>query len=89
MSTFWVSFNDPKENRFLGVAIFDMDESNGELSTAQIVRHAWQLGINPGGAVMVRDVTGEACILDEHKNKLITDGELLLRLRSKGRKNLS
>jgi hypothetical protein len=32
MTTFWLSFNDPdasSDKRFLGVAIFDMDESAG------------------------------------------------------------
>ena len=52
MTTFWLTFSDPEatgDKRFLGVAIFDMDESDGEASTAEIVRRAWQLGINPGG----------------------------------------
>jgi hypothetical protein len=77
-------------NDFLGVAIFDLDESaDEELSIHEIVRHAWALGINPGGTVIVQDVTGDDRILDEHKNKLITDDELLLQSGSKGRKHLS
>jgi hypothetical protein len=92
MTTFWLTFNDPQassDKRFLGVAIFDMDESAGRLSIQQIVRRAWQLGINPGGAVFVRDVTGDHRILDKHKNKLIIDDDLLLQLGSTGRKHLS
>jgi hypothetical protein len=67
----------------LGVAIFDMDESEGELSTAEIVKQSGASGVNPGGAVSVQEVES---IFDEHKNKLITDDELLLRLGSRGRK---
>jgi hypothetical protein len=87
MTTFWLSFTDPEatsDKRFLGVAIFDMDESGGELSMAEIIKHAWALGVNPGGAVSVQKV---GHVPDEHKNKLITDDALLLRLGSRGRKN--
>ena len=68
MTTFWLTFSDPapsSNERFLGVVIFDMDESNGELSTAEIVRHAWKLGINPGGTVLVKEV---GSIPDQYKN---------------------
>jgi hypothetical protein len=88
MTTFWLSFTDPEvasDKRFLGVAIFDMDESEGELSVADIVRRSHDLGINPGGAVCVQEVPSS--IPDEYKNKLITDDALLLSLGSKGRKN--
>jgi hypothetical protein len=87
MTTFWLTFSDPEatgDKRFLGVAIFDMDESDGESSTAEIVRRARQLGINLGGQVVVQEVPS---IPDEHKNKLIIDDELLLKLGSSGRKN--
>jgi hypothetical protein len=83
MTTFWLSFTDPDappDKRFLGVAIFDMDESKGELSVPEIVLRAHQLGINPGGQVLVQEVEG---IPDEYKNKLITDDALLLRLGSR------
>jgi hypothetical protein len=43
MTTFWLSFNDPNASsteRFLGVAIFDMDESGGEIPVAEIVRRS-------------------------------------------------
>jgi len=40
--------------------------------------------MNPGGTVSVQEVFH---IPDEHKNKLITDDALLLRLGSRGRKN--
>ena len=86
MTTFWLSFTDPAataDKRFLGVAIFDMDESEGRLSIRDIIKHSWELGLNPGGAVSVQEAHG---ISDEHKNKLITDDELLLRLGSRGRK---
>jgi hypothetical protein len=86
-TTFWLSFTDPEappNKRFLGVAIFDMDESKGELSVPEIVLKAHQLGINPGGQVLVQEVEG---IPDEYKNKLITDDALLLRLGSRGRAN--
>jgi hypothetical protein len=85
-TTFWLTFTDTKatsDKRFLGVAIFDMDESEGELSTTEIIEHAWALGLNPGGAVSVQEVFH---IPDEHKNKLITDDALLLRLGSSGPK---
>jgi hypothetical protein len=85
MTTFWLSFTDPKataDKRFLGVAIFDMDESAGQLSMTDIIKHAWALGLNPGGAVSVQEVHS---IPDEYKNKLITDDALLLSLGSRGR----
>ena len=87
MTTFWLAFTDPEvsaDKRFLGVAIFDMDESQGELSASEIVRRSHELGVNPGGAVSVQEVPG---IPDEHKNKLITDDALLLTLGSRGRVN--
>ena len=85
MTTFWLTFSDPdapSDKRFLGVAIFDMDESEGELSVPEIVRHAHKLGINPGGQVLVQEVEA---IPDEYKNRLITDDALLLKLGSSGR----
>ncbi len=88
MTTFWLSFHDhdkPRQDQFLGVAIFDMDETEGEKSVLEIVKQAWRLGINPGGSVRVRDVSSEKRIKPEHKNKLITDDALLLELGSSGR----
>ena len=85
MTTFWLTFSDPdasSDKRFLGVAIFDMDESEGELDVAEIVRRAHELGINPGGQVLVQEVEA---IPDQYKNQLITDDELLLKLGSRGR----
>ena len=52
MTTFWLTFNDPdvpSDKRFLGVAIFDIDESGRRASVIEIVRKAYKLGINPGG----------------------------------------
>jgi hypothetical protein len=88
MTTFWLSFHDldaASDKRFLGVTIFDMDETSGECSTVEIVRHAWKLGVNPGGQVVIREVTGDSRIRAEHKNRLITDDELLISLGSSGR----
>jgi hypothetical protein len=85
MTTFWLTFSSPDappKKRFLGVAIFDMDESGGGLSVPEIVLRAHELGINPGGQVLVQEVED---IPDEHKNKLITDEALLLQLGSSGR----
>jgi hypothetical protein len=85
MTTFWLNFMDPdapRDMQFLGVAIFDMHETDEKLSTGEIVRRAWELGINPGGAVRVSSVP---FIPEEHKNKLITDDSLLLKLGSCGR----
>ena len=84
MTTFWLSFSDPdasSDKRFLGVAIFDMDESRRRLGAHEIVRRAHRLGINPGGQVCVQVES----IPDEYKNKLITDDALLLKLGSRGR----
>src|SRR6266853_1385907 len=89
MTTFWLSFHDrekPRQDQFLGVAIFDMDESEGEKSVLEIVRHAQRLGINPGGEVRVSKILNcEQRIKLEHKNRLITDDALLLQLGSSGR----
>jgi hypothetical protein len=41
MTTFWLSFTDPEasaDKRFLGVAIFDMDESQGQVSLPEIIK---------------------------------------------------
>ena len=66
ISTFWLTFSD--HDRFLGVAIFDaVEEEGARLETAEIVEIACELGINPGGAVLVLDVTGDPKIKLEHK----------------------
>ena len=83
MTTFWLTFSDPDasyDKRFLGVAIFDLDESEHEASMIEIVRRAWKLGINPGGQALVQEVES---IPDEYKNRLITDDALLLKLGSR------
>ena len=85
MTTFWLSFSEPRaasNERFLGVAIFDMDESEGKVTASEILKKAWDLGINPGGAVSIQEVSA---IPDKYKNQLITDDALLIRLGSKGR----
>ena len=89
MTTFWLSFNDPNapaNERFLGVAIIDMDESEYELRPLEIVSHARKLGINPGGSVAISEVDS---IPQQYKNQLLTDDELLISLGSTGRKSLS
>ena len=58
----------------------------GAVSTTEIIKHARKLGLNPGGAVAIQEVEG---IPAEHKNKLITDDELLMKLGSKGRSKAS
>ena len=86
MTTFWLSFNDPdapSTERFVGVVILDMDESEGRVSNITIIRRTWALGINPGGMVSIQEV--EASIPEQYKNRLITDDALLLFLGSKGR----
>jgi hypothetical protein len=84
MTTFWLTFSDPdapSDKRFLGVAIFDIDESRRQASVVEIVRKAHKLGINPGGQVSVQEVES---IPDEYKNRLIIDDALLLKLGSRG-----
>jgi hypothetical protein len=77
MTTFWLTFRNP-DTDYLGVAIFDMDESDGQRSVPEIVSQSWQLGVNPGDcAVGVQDVTDNTRIEEQHKNKLITDMDLL------------
>lgn len=87
MTTFWLNFTDPKKNssdRFLGVAIFDMEEDKANpLTVTDIVRHSHHLKVNPGGSVSVQEI--DTAIPDEHKNKLITDDAMLAKLGSRGR----
>jgi hypothetical protein len=66
-----------RQNNFL--------KNGGERSIVEIVKHAWNIGVNPGGSVKVQEVLA---MPDEHKNKLITDDALLLSLGSTGRKTL-
>jgi hypothetical protein len=85
MTTFWISFSNPEANtteRFLGVAILDMDESDDDKSVAEVIRECWRLGINPGGQACVAEVPA---IPDQYKNRLITDDATLLALGSNGR----
>jgi hypothetical protein len=87
MTTFWLSFADqdkPRSEQFLGVAVFDLDETERRLSAVDIIRHSWKIGVNPGGSVAISEVSDER-IKAEHKNKLITDEALLMKLGSKGR----
>jgi hypothetical protein len=77
--TFWLHFFDPtapRRQRFLGVAIVDM---NDNASRVDVVRHTLRLGINPGGGVSITKLNAQSAlkIATEYRNKLITDGELL------------
>jgi hypothetical protein len=82
MTTFWLSFGDPTEDDydklFLGVAIFDMDEGDGELDVSTIVSEAHRLGINPGGEVRIQEITQD--IPAKYKGVLIKDEKVLIRL---------
>ena len=80
MTTFLLSFHNlgaPAKKRSLGVAIFDMDETKGHKSATEIVRRAWDLGINPGGTCFFYEIT---FVPDQYKNQLITDEALLISL---------
>lgn len=93
LETFWVVFSDPTKPRaeqFLGVAIFDLLAcGDGTADTVAATMYAHELGINPGGAVIVQqlDANSAAKIPNQHKNKLITDEQLLMQLGSSGRRN--
>jgi hypothetical protein len=53
-----------------------------DASTVKIIRHAWKLGINPGGAFAITlDDRSALRIAREPRNKLT------IRLGSRGRKN--
>jgi hypothetical protein len=87
MTTFWLSFHDPdatSDNRFLGVAIFEM-KAMANARRSRLRNTPGKLGVNPGGMVVICDVTGDPLIRAEHKNRLITDDDLLLTLGSSGR----
>jgi hypothetical protein len=83
VTTFWLTFStDPVIHIslfFRGVAIFDLDESDGELPNDEIIRHADEKGFCPEGRVYVcvQDVTKDN-IPAQYKNKLITDHETLV-----------
>ena len=88
-ATFWVSFFNieaPSARRFLGAAIIDMDR---RASAAAIIRRAWQLGANPGGAISISEIDARNAlkIARRHKNRLITDQALLMRLGSVRRRH--
>jgi hypothetical protein len=85
MTTFWISFSDPEAStaqRFLGVAIIDMDETDGEKSVVEILRECWRLEINPGGQALIEVAPA---MPEQFKNCLITDDATLLKLGSRGR----
>ncbi len=85
MTTFWLSFTGFGSNRRQALpGRCHLRHGRERVSTTEIIKHAWALGVNPGGAVSVQEV---GSIPDEHKNKLITDDALLLSLGSRGRQN--
>jgi hypothetical protein len=71
MTTFWLSFSDQ------GVVIFDVDESGHRLSAPEIVKAAHKRGLIFGGQVRIQALES---VLDEYKNRLITDDAMLLKL---------
>ena len=75
MTTFWLSFSDPADRKSLGVVIFDLDESERQLSAPEIVKKAHEPGF--GGQVCIQ---WAGPVPDEEKNRLITDDALLLKL---------
>src|SRR3954452_5279368 len=75
MMTFWLSFSDPADRKSLGVVIFDLDESERQLSAPEIVKKAHEPGF--GGQVCIQ---WAGPVPDEEKNRLITDDALLLKL---------
>jgi hypothetical protein len=78
ISTLWLSFAD--ENEFKGVAIVDVVE--GEDAAEMAVIKSIRLSINPGPdtSVLILNMTNNPLIKPEHKNRLILDEELLLKL---------
>jgi hypothetical protein len=88
-TTFWITFKDPDKPRsqqFLGVAIIDVKTFSKKRAWKTVLRKAWNLGINPGGECMIQMLGPENTIPAEHKHKLITDEELLIKLGSAGRR---
>lgn len=63
----------------LGVAIIDLDESHGPVRVMDVARKCHRLGCNPGGAMGVWEIGDEQArrIKPEHKNRVITDEDLL------------
>jgi hypothetical protein len=77
VTTYRLSFCDSK--RFLGEAIFDMDDSAGAKTVSELVKEATRLGINPGGEGTVDEYPFDV-IPERYKGQLITDEELLMQL---------
>lgn len=82
MATFWVSFST--EEKFLGVAIVDFDDSTydrdnlgdrRDLAEA-VIRKTIELGCNPGdGSVQTQRIPGDK-IPDSFKNRLLAQDEV-------------
>jgi hypothetical protein len=77
VTTFWLSFGDPFDEKFLGVVIFDVDESERRLSAPEIVKVAHKRGLIFGRQVCIQAVES---VPDEHKNQLLADEALVLKL---------
>jgi hypothetical protein len=79
--TLWLSFNnDDDDDGFLGVAIVDVVEEENAVEMAVV--KTIHLGINPGpdSSVLILNMTNNPLIKLEHKNRLILDEKLLLKL---------
>ena len=73
VTTYRLSFSDPKattDKRFLGEAIFDMDDSAGAKTIPELAKEATRLGINPGGDVTVYEYPPHV-IPERYKGQLI------------------
>jgi hypothetical protein len=85
MTTFWLTFSSDAywhiRETFRGVAIFDLDESDGELSDDEVLQYAEEMGLTPEGKgyLNIQDAT-EDNIPAQYKNRLITDDETLVAL---------
>jgi hypothetical protein len=78
--TLWLSFNNDDDDGFLGVAIVDVVEEENAVEMAVV--KTIHLGINPGpdSSVLILNMTNNPLIKLEHKNRLILDEKLLLKL---------
>jgi hypothetical protein len=75
MATFWVSF--ATEEKFLGVAIVDMDlDEHGEFSAMDVIKETIRLRCNPGdGSVQVQKIPDSDVIPISFKNRLLRKDE--------------
>jgi hypothetical protein len=77
-STFQLLFfsDDRKaDDTLIGVSMFDFKY---EAPVPDVIKEAWDIGLNPGGAVAVIEL--RHAITDNYKNRIITDDETLTKL---------